>query len=600
MDSSPLSSLPGSMPSSPSPSSFPSVESSPLSNLSKTPSPPPRSSFMYHSVPNSAERYPTPTSTDSGTSSPRKHDELVIESSINVRPLDLTDRDGPPPAKRRRTAPPPKERTTEYLDLTKANDDFNDQDARQMDRLVASLRKKKKIVVIAGAGISVSAGIPDFRSSTGLFATARTQHKLKASGKHLFDASVYKHDETTQSFHTMVREMAEMTQNAQPTPFHHFLASLAQEGRLMRLYSQNIDCIDTNMEPLSTNVPLNAKGPWPATIQLHGGLQKMVCTKCGTLKPFEAELFDGPEAPLCNDCVLNDEVRTTFGGKRSHGIGRLRPRFVLYNEYNPDEEAIGMVSSADLKTRPDAVVVVGTSLKVPGTRRLVRELCQATRSRKNGFTAWINTDSEPKGADFKECWDMVVRAKCDDVARLVALPPWDCNIGDDYLVSKGSDSNVSAFHSRLEVRIGSKSRQVEEAEGFITPHPSPKLSAMSKPPSKKQTTLSFGKNGGEAKKPAKASKARSRKPKQSSAKSDLTKNSILSTFKPVKHTSNSSAKGGKYETSLPPLRPPRSPSTEIYVKLDSNEATDHAVPKSLINDAPFSESIPKDMRQPIQ
>ncbi|KAH7308903.1 DHS-like NAD/FAD-binding domain-containing protein [Stachybotrys elegans] len=360
----------------------------------------------------------------------------------------LTDRHGPPPAKRRRKARPPKERTTECLDLTKANNNFNDQETRQIERLVTALRKKKKIVVIAGAGISVSAGIPDFRSSTGLFATARTQHKLKASGEQLFDASLYNHNDTTESFHTMIREIAKITENAKPTPFHHFLASLAQEGRLMRLYSQNIDCIDTKMKPLSTNIPLNIKGPWPATIQLHGSLQNMVCTLCGTLKPFEAELFVGPETPLCKDCELEDEKQTALG-KRGRGIGRLRPRLVLYNEYNPDQDAIGKVSVADLRTRPDAVIVVGTSLspRVPGTRRLVKELCQATRSRNNGFTAWINIDSEPKGAQFKDCWDLVVRAKCDDIARLVALPPWDCNIDDDYLVSKDSDSNVNTFCS---------------------------------------------------------------------------------------------------------------------------------------------------------
>ncbi|KAH7304395.1 DHS-like NAD/FAD-binding domain-containing protein, partial [Stachybotrys elegans] len=318
---------------------------------------------------------------------------------------------------RRRKARPPKERTIEYLDLTKAYNNFNDQDTSQIEWLVTALRKKKKIAVIAGAGISVSAGIPDFRSSTGLFTTARTQHKLKGSREQLFDASLYKHNETTEAFHTMIREIAKITENAKPTPFHHFLASLAQEGRLMRLYSQNIDCIDTKMKPLSTNIPLNIKGPWPATIQLHGSLQNMVCTLCGTLKPFEAELFVGPETPLCKDCELEDEKQTALG-KRGRGIGRLRPRLVLYNEYNPDEDAIGKVSSADLRTRPDAVIVVGTSLKVPGTRRLVRELCQATRSRNNGFTAWINIDSEPKGAEFKDCWDLVVRAKCDDIARL--------------------------------------------------------------------------------------------------------------------------------------------------------------------------------------
>ncbi|KAK0703772.1 DHS-like NAD/FAD-binding domain-containing protein [Lasiosphaeria miniovina] len=341
--------------------------------------------------------------------------------------------DGPPPPKRRRLAAP-RPRTTAYVDLEARNP----QDDENLDTLLAALRKKKRIVVIAGAGISVSAGIPDFRSSTGLFSTLRSQHKLKASGKHLFDASVYKHNASTESFHTMVRELAHLTSQAEPTPFHHMLASIAEEGRLMRLYSQNIDSIDTQMPPLATNVPLNTKGPWPTTVQLHGGLEKMVCTKCGHLEAFNASLFEGPEPPLCEKCREQDQVRTAFAGKRSHGIGRLRPRIVLYNEYNPDEEAIGNVSKADLRRVPDAVIVVGTSLKIPGVRRIVKEMCQLTRSRRDGITAWLNLDPEPQGVEFKDCWDLVVRGKCDDIAELVNLPRWDQqDIGDrdSYMVT---------------------------------------------------------------------------------------------------------------------------------------------------------------------
>ena len=54
------------------------------------------------------------------------------------------------------------------------------------------LATAKRIIVVAGAGISVAAGIPDFRSSTGLFSTLRADTKFKPSGKALFDASVYK------------------------------------------------------------------------------------------------------------------------------------------------------------------------------------------------------------------------------------------------------------------------------------------------------------------------------------------------------------------------------------------------------------------------
>lgn len=398
--------------------------------------------------------------------------------------------------------------------MTKLQDSVTPEDTAQMDRLVAELRKKKKIVVIAGAGISVSAGIPDFRSSNGMFAATRKQHNVKASGKHLFDASVYKHDSSTQSFHDMVRDMVEMTDAATPTPFHHLLASLAQEGRLLRLYSQNIDCIDTSMKPLATKVPLNVKGPWPTTIQLHGGLEKMVCTKCSTLSPFNPDLFDGPQPPLCEGCKLHDEVRTSHAGKRSHGIGRLRPRFVLYNEFNPDEEAIGNVSSADLRTRPDAVLVVGTTLKVPGTRRLVKELCQVARGRRDGFTAWLNISDEPKGVDFKDCWDMVVRAKCDDVARLVALPPWDCEVGDDYLVSK-----YAVPKTNIEINIPG------DQDTILTPQPSPKQSKLSFA-STKSTGVKLTKAGKPAKRPG-------RKPKQPVVKTE-SKNTVMGTFKAAK------------------------------------------------------------------
>ena len=263
--------------------------------------------------------------------------------------------------------------------------------------------------------------VPDFRSSTGRFSTLRGQHKLKASGRHLFDASVYNHDSSTEIFPTMVRELAQMTAAAKPTPFHHMLASMASEGRLMRLYTQNIDTLDTQMPPLATNVPLNTKGPWPTTVQLHGGLEKMVCTKCSHLESFNASLFEGPKPPLCEKCKDYDRKRTN-AGKRSHGIGTLRPRIVLYNEYNQDEEAIGNVCKADLRRVPDAVIVVGTSLSIPGVRRIVKKMCQVTRSRRNGITVWINIDPEPQRAEFKNCWDFVVRGKCDDIAGLVNLP----------------------------------------------------------------------------------------------------------------------------------------------------------------------------------
>ena len=559
-----------------------------------------------------SRRYPSPTSTaaTSGMQSPIKLGEPLDCPEMRRLGSQASSDDGPPPAKKRKVAVP-KERTTEYLDLTKSNDELTSHDNLQMERLLGALRKRKKIVVVAGAGISVSAGIPDFRSSTGLFASTKNQHKLKASGKHLFDASVYRHGSSTQSFHTMVREMTQLTKSAEPTPFHHLLASLAHEGRLLRLYSQNIDCIDTSMEPLATNVPLNPKGPWPATIQLHGGLEKMVCTKCGQLEPFQAELFDGPEPPLCESCKVHDQVRTAHAGKRSHGIGRLRPRFVLYNEYNPDEEAIGNVSSADLKARPDAVLVVGTTLKVPGTRRLVKEMCQVARGRKDGFTAWINVDSEPKGVEFKDCWDLVVRSRCDNVASLAALPPWNFSIGEDYLVSKEQDLESQERRSKttFEVSLPSSppksdanpdvqlAAEPKRAEAIPTPGPSPKIDAAKKPAKTKQAKITFGKQSQDSS--AKAPKPRVRKPKKQLVQAESLKNTVMQTFKTAKKVSDhNTAKAGNVEFSavsvpfreaaqepfsLPVLRPvqQRGPADALLVKLESENTAQDASPGPL-------------------
>jgi NAD-dependent histone deacetylase SIR2 len=119
-----------------------SPPSSPLSVLSKSPSLPPVEMDL-----DASKRYPSPSSTTppSGSASPLKLPDATEEICVRT--------DGPPPPKRRKIAPP-KPRTTKYVNL----ENPEPEDEAHIDRLLATLRKKKKIVVIAGAGISVSAG----------------------------------------------------------------------------------------------------------------------------------------------------------------------------------------------------------------------------------------------------------------------------------------------------------------------------------------------------------------------------------------------------------------------------------------------------------
>lgn len=253
----------------------------------------------------------------------------------------------------------------------------------------------------------------------------------------------------------MVSSMSRLTRHAKPTAFHHMLATIAKENRLLRLYSQNVDGIDTALEPLSTAVPLkkDADGKWPQTVQLHGGLDKMVCSKCGELSDFDADLFSGPTPPPCSRCEEVNDIRTNLEGKRSHGIGKLRPRMVLYNEHNPDDVEIGKVSHDDLRKRPDAVIVAGTTLKVPGVRRIVREMCNVVRDRRGGVAIWINNDLPPPMKELEDCFDIVVQGPCDEVASRAAMRKWDDPVEQD-IFSEISDEEARQAESRkAEVRV---------------------------------------------------------------------------------------------------------------------------------------------------
>ena len=384
----------------------------------------------------------------------------------------------PRPRKRRKIEP--KIRTTQYLDLTSdtAQSDYDRKEA--LDTLTKAVRDRRKIVVVAGAGISVSAGIPDFRSSHGLFRSLRGEHKLKSSGKALFDAAVYKNDDSTTEFHKMVRKLSKMSANARPTIFHDFIARLAVEGRLLRLYTQNVDGIETSLPPLATQVPLNHKAPWPKTIQLHGGLEKMMCQKCRHISDFEPYLFNGATPPLCPQCEMADALRTAHAGKRSHGVGKLRPRIVLYGEHNPDDEAIGAVTTADFRTRPDCVIVVGTSMKIPAVRRIVHEMCQIVRHRKEGTTIWINHDPVPPGKDLEECWDLIVKGDSDQVARLAHLRKWDdpqTDVAEEY--TEADLDRVKSSQGEIEVVIPPTPKKNEAVAHRLLP--SVEISAMTPP-----------------------------------------------------------------------------------------------------------------------
>ena len=76
-----------------------------------------------------------------------------------------------------------------------------------------------------------------------------------------------------------------------------------------------------------------------------------------------------------------------------HGTSRLRPKILLYGENNSDELAVEAVFKHDLQKGPDAIIVIGTCLKVPGARMLAKEFCCMAKARRRpGITLWINKE----------------------------------------------------------------------------------------------------------------------------------------------------------------------------------------------------------------
>jgi NAD-dependent histone deacetylase SIR2 len=164
---------------------------------------------------------------------------------------------------------------------------------------------------------------------------------------------------------------------------------------------------------------------------------------------------------------------------------------VLYNEHNPDEDAIGSITTADLRTRPDALIVVGTTLKVPGVKRIVKEMCGVVRGRRDGATIWINKNPPPPGPGIE--WDLIVSGPCDRVAELAKMPRWNDNpLGEAVSKEDGEricQQNGSKLHNNNEVVINTplKLKTFERVQGQMTPIASPPWSPIT--PEKKPDEL---------------------------------------------------------------------------------------------------------------
>ncbi|EIW72029.1 hypothetical protein TREMEDRAFT_22252, partial [Tremella mesenterica DSM 1558] len=186
-----------------------------------------------------------------------------------------------------------------------------------------------KIVVLVGAGISTSAGIPDFRSpGTGLYDNLQALNLPYPEA--VFDLGFFK--KNPKPFWTLAKEL--YPGRHLPTPTHYFIRLLEEKGLLRRLFTQNIDTLETLSGLNSDRV-----------IEAHGSFATARCLSCAKMASREYVLRKG---------VLHGEVVRCECG------GLVKPDIVFFGEALPQ----AFWDNLDVFEDCDLLIVIGTSLQV--------------------------------------------------------------------------------------------------------------------------------------------------------------------------------------------------------------------------------------------
>lgn len=286
--------------------------------------------------------------------------------------------------------------------------------------------RSKRTAVLTGAGISCNAGIPDFRSSGGLYDMAKEKHpQLLVKGQDLFDISLFRDELSLSLFCTFMESLYQSSLAARPTETHRFIKMLKDKKKLLRCYTQNIDALERDID-MKTGIDISEFGlprsfgqTWRNldVVQLHGNLHKLSCTMCYATfdwtTVYQKQLASGLN-PQCSLCEAK-HLQRLYSGKRITGsVGVLRPDIVLYGENHPQADILAQGINVDIRLKPDLLIVMGTSLRVDGVKKLVRSMSQSVHA-QGGKTIFVN--KTPLSKAWDKYIDYQILSDCDEFVR---------------------------------------------------------------------------------------------------------------------------------------------------------------------------------------
>ena len=187
---------------------------------------------------------------------------------------------------------------------------------KQLKELVDS---SHNIVFFGGAGVSTESGIPDFRSTGGLY-----HQEWKYPPETILSHTFY--ESNPEEFFRFYRTKM-LAPEAKPNAAHYKLAEWEAAGKLKAVVTQNIDGL--HQAAGSKNV-----------LELHGSVHRNYCEHCRTFYGL-------------------DHILATTGVPRCPCGGIIKPDVVLYEEGLDQQtlnKAIRAIAEADM------LIIGGTSL----------------------------------------------------------------------------------------------------------------------------------------------------------------------------------------------------------------------------------------------
>ena len=181
--------------------------------------------------------------------------------------------------------------------------------------------ESKAIAFFGGAGVSTESGIPDFRSTGGLY-----HQEWKYPPETILSHTFYKSN--PEEFFRFYRAKM-LAPGAKPNAAHKKLAEWEAAGKLTAVVTQNI-------------VGLHQAAGSKHVCELHGSVHRNYCEKCGKFYGLDF-ILNGSGVPRC-----------TCGGT-------VKPDVVLYEEGL--DQAV-MNDAVNAIARADLLIIGGTSLNV--------------------------------------------------------------------------------------------------------------------------------------------------------------------------------------------------------------------------------------------